>query len=158
MGYLILIVAVIVVLVLIFKKKRPSEEELSGLIKEVNNIIDDFLNLQRNGYLSNHIGDMMIIPVDAKGDLYFNSDRINISILCLDDDELNLQSYQYIIDNNDTRFRLVNWENSWNFACTTIACFNGEYKKVMPVIYKVVKAKYPELNWEFDGSRIILRG
>ncbi len=155
MGYFILIVAVIVVLVLILKKKGPTEEELSGLIQEVNNIIDDFLNLSSNGYLDGRIGDMMIIPVDGTGNLYSNSDRITFSILCLDDRESDLEGYRYILDNNDTRFKLVNWQNSWNFDCTTIVRFNGEYKKIMPVIYKAVREKYPDLNWEFDGSMII---
>ncbi len=112
--------------------------------------------------MSDFSGLVHVVPVDSYGNLYGYggnkpADRIWISLLFLDRiDQLHLDIINYNAKETDADifFRVEEWEGSTYYMATTTARFEGKYKKFMPVLYRAVRERFPELNIEFDGSRI----
>lgn len=137
------------------KGKRKVANKYSGLADEVIQLLKMIQNFTNSPYWEEEAGLVMLIPVNAKGEMYRpNSDRIRVSVLLYRDDAktINIFSQGQEIVN---RFKLVREGNSYSYVADTWIYFNDKYKEVMPVINTRVRQAFPHVDFKFDGSRVM---
>lgn len=52
-------------------------------------------------------------------------------------------------------FHLVREDNTMSYISTTYSTLHGEYKAFMPQLNLAVREAFPNVEFEFDGSRVM---
>lgn len=153
--WIVLIIVAIVVIVLISKNKNEPVENLDGITSELLQLLRDVIKFANSTYWKDECGLVMVIPVNDNGDMYRpDSKRLRVSILLYRDD---IQSINLFSQNEDitSRFELVQEDNNFSYMATTYCTFHNNYKKVMSTLNDRVQSEFPEVQFKFDGSRIL---
>lgn len=150
---------VIVALILCFS--GSDKEDISVTYKwlldevvEKLRIIQEFTN---SPFWDTESGLTMILPVNELGEMYRpDSNQIEISILLY---ENNPETIKLCTHTNGIleHFRLVQVDRSFQYKTNTIGTFRCNYRAMMSAIHKRVASEFPNVPFEFDGSRILTK-
>lgn len=159
--WLIILAIIIVVVVLSVssssKTDKQNQENNIPLIQETIaklKVLEQYSHLP---FMGEECGLVMVIPVNDVGDLYNpRSDRLKISLLLYTNDMNIISSYEPRTDIASS-FRLVKEDNSLFYVSTTYSRLHGEYKKFMPHLNAAVHEAFPNVEFEFDGSRVMTK-
>lgn len=153
--WIFLIVIAIIAIVAISRNKREPEENLDGITSELFQLLRDVIKFANSPYWKEECGIVMVIPVNDSGDMYRpDSNRVRVSILLYRDD---IQSINLFSQGEDitSRFELVQEDIYFSYMATTYCTFHNNYKSVMAALNERVKKEFPEVQFKFDGSRIL---
>lgn len=156
-----MIIIVILIGVLLFAAKdtvntnAQNQEKNTSLIRETIaklKILEQYSHLP---YMGEECGLVMIIPTDQEGDLYNpRSDRLKISLLLYTNNMETISSFEPRTEISSC-FRLTRENNSLSYICFSSCPLFGDYKKFMPQLNEAVKEAFPNVKFEFDGSRVM---
>lgn len=165
--FLIAVVVIIIVAVSVQINNLTSEHDASYdlVTKEVISLLETLQAFYKHSY-NDFCSNVYIIPIDLSGNLYGyttegkrNAEKIQIDLLIIDKVDNNLLDIIKYISHQtgaDEFFKLTDRDGSTFFTAVSTYRFNGKFKKFMPYLHKAVVERFPELNIEFDGSRIII--
>ena len=158
--WLWIIAAILILIVVITIRKNVKTAKLNRernipLINETIDklkLIEAFSNLPD---IKDEGGRVMIIPVNSEGDIYNRfSDRLTLMLL-LHDDDIYFISLCASKTDIASSFSLTKKDNSLFYVSTTYNTLHGEYKKFMPQLNDAVRRAFPNVKFEFDGSRVM---
>lgn len=153
--WIFLIVIAIIAIVAISRNKREPEENLDGITSELFQLLRDVIKFANSPYWKEECGIVMVIPVNDSGDMYRpDSNRVRVSILLYRDDIQSINLFSQVEDIT-SRFELVQEDIYFSYMATTYCTFHNNYKSVMAALNERVKKEFPEVQFKFDGSRIL---
>lgn len=139
------------------KTAKLNQEKNIPLIHETISKLKVLEQYSHLPFMGEECGLVMIIPVNSEGDLYNRfSDRLKISLLLYTNDMNIISSYEPRTDISSS-FKLVREDNSLFYISTTYSTLYGEYKQFMPQLNATVRETFPNIEFEFDGSRIMTK-
>lgn len=172
---LLLIAAVVAIIFLVSNKKKANlaayeSDKLASEIIDLLRGVRSFLKV--NQFEGNFL--VMLIPSNHGRELYAaDSCKVQISIFLHDDqilmlksrDELNTQKHQWygqqffdkrFYFSNDLDKSPIGIQQCGNqaFYMSYSSTFSSEYKRLMKALNPKITAAFPDVQWQFDGSRI----
>ncbi len=153
---LIVIVAIVIISLNNSAKERKSNQEKNiPLIQETIMKLRTLEQYSLLPFMGEECGLVMIIPVNNEGDQYNRrSDRLKISLLLYTNDMNIISSYEPRTD-IASYFHLVREDDTMSYISTTYSTLHGEYKAFMPQLNLAVREAFPNVEFEFDGSRVM---
>lgn len=136
---------------------REPAENLDDLSKELIYLMKCALKFANSFYWKGECGALMVLPVNKNGDLYkSDTDRLEVSIVLYRDDikTINLFTQDEQFDEFNAYFKLTHSGSSYIYAATTSGTFSTDYKRAMPVFNRCVLSAFPDISFNFNGSRI----
>jgi len=131
-----------------------------GVINESIYIVNGVLDVMRHQYLCDKFLRAMIIPIDANNEMYTpRCERIEFNCAyCGDSEEwidcaIDIQPL-FHVEYVRNYFNERTSDNK-TLIYRTAGRFDRPYKKVMKALYKALRKQFTELNFVFDGSRIM---
>lgn len=155
----ILIIFIVILIVVVSSFGDAQKEELAYMNESLLQEIVDKLNIIQDftisPYWDTESGLVMLIPVNANGEMYsVDSDRIQISILLYETD-LEAIRFNTRTEGILNQFKLVNNSGSFQYKANTTGTFSCDYKTIMEIVYQKVRFEFPNVKFEFDGSRVL---
>ena len=159
--WLLIIGAIILIIALSIrnssKTARLNQEKNLPLIQETISKLKILEQYSHLPFIEEECGLVMIIPVNSEGDLYSpRSDRLKISLLLYNHDMNIISSYEPRTDIASS-FQLIEEDNSLFYISITYSTLFGEYRQFMPLLDVAIKKAFPNVEFEFDGSRVMTK-